>query len=473
MGILKTFSKLFGGSNEATIEALSIAQYYLNDPSTASLVTDQIISPAPAGLPFTVNGYAPNKTDPYSIQATNCYITTVNTINNFQEQINKFAQPVKSWASKRPLRVIPCAGKDFNAYYNRRSVSLFYGTDNSTKKTIYCADSSDIVAHELGHGLLDAIRPDLWNVQAPEVWAFHEAFGDITAIVSILCFDQIVEYMLHETDGDLLKSNVVSKLAEELGTMLDKNLGYLRDASVAFEYSDLQRLPATAPQDRLSAECHSFSRVFSSAWYRFFVKVYEKNGNFTVTGVKAAKDTAYQYMLWAVMNAPLTLKFTEAVAKNMLVFDASKGSPYKEILEKLFLDFKIIRPQPQIKMLSNISWYDIESKIKHDDKVSHRGGFFLVGHNHIKSLKLSDYVVHSLSAGQNPLYHVEMEVASSSFYQFDRHGVLVDESHVSEEEVVDTAVYCANHIHKTQSVGKDKPWIVEEGKLLRNFVICS
>jgi hypothetical protein len=43
-----------------------------------------------------------------------------------------------------------------------------------------------VVCHELGHAILDALKPQLFNVASTEAGAFHEAFGDISAILCAL-----------------------------------------------------------------------------------------------------------------------------------------------------------------------------------------------------------------------------------------------------------------------------------------------
>ena len=40
-----------------------------------------------------------------------------------------------------------------------------------------------LTATGLSHALLDAIRPQLWNAASIEVASFHEAFGDISAML--------------------------------------------------------------------------------------------------------------------------------------------------------------------------------------------------------------------------------------------------------------------------------------------------
>ena len=79
------------------------------------------------------------------------------------------------WQPGRTLRVTLDAGVDLNAYYDRRGLSFFHDTVGRT--TVYSGESPDVVCHELGHAVLDALRPELWDAMSVEVAAFHESFG--------------------------------------------------------------------------------------------------------------------------------------------------------------------------------------------------------------------------------------------------------------------------------------------------------
>ena len=130
---------------------------------------------------------------------------------------------------------------------------------------MYFADSSDIVTHELGHAMLDAMRPDFWSVQALEVWSFHEAFSDIVAMFNLMSYDVALNKMIVETKGDLSVSNSVSRLAEEVGILI-RNVtrdplhlpNALRDPAVeVFKYEEPATLPAETSNNKLAAECPS------------------------------------------------------------------------------------------------------------------------------------------------------------------------------------------------------------------------
>src|SRR6266702_2597247 len=83
---------------------------------------------------------------------------------------------VKDWfGSSRKIDLLPDDGVDLNAYYDRGSVTFFHYTTSG--KTTWSGASTDVVAHEVGHALLDQMRPELWDGAYTETGAFHEAFG--------------------------------------------------------------------------------------------------------------------------------------------------------------------------------------------------------------------------------------------------------------------------------------------------------
>ena len=188
-----------------------LIHYYLNDPSKKDFIA-QVAVPENPPWKLRVKGYKGPGHDPASIagQAAICYVTLANALNYI---VPRIPDGPKRWAAVRELLVLPRAGKDFNAFYNRKYLKFFHDKNPETKKIVFTCEAADIVAHELGHAVLDAIRPDFWNVQGKEGWAFHESFGDIMAVLSILQHEKVLN---HAIQIDLNKSNVVSRLAEEM-----------------------------------------------------------------------------------------------------------------------------------------------------------------------------------------------------------------------------------------------------------------
>src|SRR5262249_30437704 len=123
------------------------------------------------------------------------------------------------WAFNGPLKVHPHAGEGFNAFYARQlhAVNYFDGQDTVQGKAIHGSESLEVASHEVGHAVLDAMKPGLmawWGgLEAP---AFHESFGDITAILTTLQEPTVIDKVVAETGGDLHKPNIVARLGEEM-----------------------------------------------------------------------------------------------------------------------------------------------------------------------------------------------------------------------------------------------------------------
>jgi hypothetical protein len=189
------------------------------------------------------------------------------------------------WIPGPVLPAVPVEGAGLNAFYDRRSIRFFRDVNSETGAIVHSGDSPDIVTHEEGHAVLDALRPDLWDAPHLEVAAFHEAFGDIAAI--LVAFDEpaLVGAVVEETRGALAQSNLVSRVAEELAAAARSRFGpgvalpgALRDAVNGFQYADPRSLPDDAPATSLSAEPHSFCRVFTGLFWDLLVLLYAERG---------------------------------------------------------------------------------------------------------------------------------------------------------------------------------------------------
>src|SRR5262249_17812133 len=84
-----------------------------------------------------------------------------------------------------PMAVELDAGVDLNAFYARENGLNFFH-DEVKGVTVFSGESPHVVCHELGHAILDAVKPELFDAMSMEVAAFHEAFGDISSMLSSL-----------------------------------------------------------------------------------------------------------------------------------------------------------------------------------------------------------------------------------------------------------------------------------------------
>ena len=220
---------------------------------------------------------------------------------------------------------------DFNAFYDRTALKFFHG-DTSFGR-VYSGESPDIVCHELGHAVLDAIKPQLWGAASHEAAAFHEAFGDISALLSALQLPSLRSAVLHDTGGRLYTNSRLSRLAEQLGAAIrlsqpqDVDPDCLRNAVNSFVYHDPTGLQPSAPASQLSSEPHSFSRVFSGAFFEALATLVTAMAtNPTDATLTTAADEMAIVLIRAILRAPIVSNLFAQVAAGMVV-EAARFSP--------------------------------------------------------------------------------------------------------------------------------------------------
>lgn len=440
-------------------------EYILNDPTTPNLV---LSVPVPARLAkpaFSVDSYRGGGFPPGSVesQAANCFVTITKTI----EFLNKYTdKPLEKWASTSSIRVLPRAGKDLNAYYDRVNLKFFYMT-NDKFGTIFTCDSADVVSHELGHAILDAYRPDMWSAAFLEVAAFHEAFGDFVAMMKLLSHDEICNHILSQTSGNLKQRNVVTNMAEQLGKAIfaltpgsGRDPNCLRCAINNFKYVNPGTLPEDGPDNVLSAECHSFARILVGAFYDILVMLFldgRSQGLTDLESLHQARDVLLRYMMKAIQHAPLNVNFYESISRTILWADVTLNNrKYHDRIQSIFFERNLLTPQ--VKMLSAPSC-DNENGI--------------VEIQSTKVLKLSDHLIRAQSESDNPLYDVDIEIPQNQAHLYDNDKNLFDSILVSDDESLSGAQDMISYLHKTNSVSDDPmtAFEVKDGRLVRTHFI--
>jgi hypothetical protein len=310
---------------------------FRNDPAARGDAAVEIPAPGPPASPpwaWRVDGPAP----PPSLYAPDTpeflYWQLSSALSRGRTLWSHHFPEAREWISGPVLRVEPIAGVGLNAYYDREGLRFFRGTNPATREAVHTGDSPDVVAHEQGHAVLDAVRPDLWDAPHFEVAAFHEAFGDLASILVALDEPAVVKTMVEETRGELSRSNLVSRLAEELAAAAHAEFGEgvalpeaLRDAVNTFVWTDPVTLPASAPPSQLSSEPHSLCRVATAAFWDVLVAVYEALGG----ARRGEADLAYaarevgRLLAEASATAPVGADFFSRVAARAV--RAAVGDP--------------------------------------------------------------------------------------------------------------------------------------------------
>ncbi len=254
--------------------------------------------------------------------------------------------PVQAWQPGDTLSVILDEGEDLNAFYDRKALNFFHGSGPGGR-TVYSGESPDVVCHEMGHAILDAIKPELWDAATQEAAAFHEGFADVSAILSALQLPSLRTVVLNETGGHLYRNSRLSRLAEQLGTAIRAQApdavdpDCLRNAVNSFTYADPMELPSSAPASHLSSEPHSFSRVMSGAVFEAMA------GMLTASSANANAPTDQdltrvsgeigKILIEAIVAAPVAPNFFTQVATQMVQVSEAVNAGYPGVLRAVFV----------------------------------------------------------------------------------------------------------------------------------------
>lgn len=121
---------------------------------------------------------------------------------------------------KSPLRLMCHAGEKANSAYVRsqKALKFYYMTECDANgdasvysdKTFYLCRLPDIVAHEAGHAVLDALSPALYSIKTGQTGALHEAFADLTALFYAVDQPSQCEEILAQCKCDLRKAPQLS-----------------------------------------------------------------------------------------------------------------------------------------------------------------------------------------------------------------------------------------------------------------------
>ena len=301
---------------------------FLNDPAARG---DRLVAVAPpeetdrGPWAFRVQGTAPapRSYDPDTTEFL--YWQLAAALDRGKRLWTRLAPRPGTWTPGPVLPAVPAAGKDLNAFYDRQALRFFRDVDAKTGAAVESGESPDVSTHEQGHAILDALRPDLWNAPHFEVAAFHEAFGDLAAIFVALAEPVLDADVVAATRADPSRSNLVSRLAEELGAAVRDNYGpdaaprgALRDAVNAFRYQDPKTLPDSAPASALSAEPHSFCRVMTGAAWDLLVALFRAApGKDRAAALAGAAERAARICVAAADTAPSGADFFGRVARRL------------------------------------------------------------------------------------------------------------------------------------------------------------
>jgi len=165
----------------------------------------------------------------------------------FENELNR--RIYWSWEGNgqdQPLTIF-IRNNDINARYLKeaRCIELdYFGPYQNW--TYYCR-SVDIIAHEMGHAILDGLKPD-WESSDIETRGMSEAFCDLAAMFFIASQQDLLTDFLKQTNGNFYKENILSQFGYGYGLDSNKPAAirsainsnkYVHQIQIAYGYSEV------------------------------------------------------------------------------------------------------------------------------------------------------------------------------------------------------------------------------------------
>ncbi|MDQ3690498.1 MAG: hypothetical protein M3406_10775 [Chloroflexota bacterium] len=281
------------------------------------------------------------------------------------------------WAfGNHQLYLVPHAFEDANAVYDEGKQALLFGyiAGGEGDAPIYTCLSHDIIAHETSHALLAGLRPGFAEAGLPDQLAFHEAFADIVALLSVFSVPALVEHALGETkvggfisarqaSPEALRKSVLFGLGEELGPLVHGRRGLPLRHSIelregAWWQSDRE---FAAPHLRGEVLVAAVTRTLLLMWSRRLTDLLSSDG---VSRKRAAEEGAKsaEHLLRMAIRAidycpPLEFEFADfldavVTSDQQLVPDDEHN--YRGALIDAFGIYGIKRPPIEIIQVSRL-----------------------------------------------------------------------------------------------------------------------
>lgn len=227
------------------------------------------------------NGLVPSEGDPKFHQQM-VYAVAMRTIGAFEEALGRRALWSRHLATLPDgrsqqvfvprLRIYPHALRKANAYYSPAKKALLFGyfraesreTDATAPGTVvFTCLSSDIIAHETAHALLDGLHRGYQEASNPDVPSFHEAFADIVALFQHFAIPELVNYSIGKSRANLATADLLGGLAQQFGE--GTNIGgalrnYVSAETDRLRYSD-------------NLEIHARGAILVRAIYDAFIAI--------------------------------------------------------------------------------------------------------------------------------------------------------------------------------------------------------
>jgi len=253
------------------------------------------------------------------------------------------------------LTILPHAGYWENAFYDRGTGALhFFYFEGRDGEPVYTCLSHDIITHELGHAVLDGLKPYYNEITSPATAGFHESFGDATALTAALSHRPIVVEVAGRRDV-VAHDNIISGIADQFGAAVaDSDYG-----AVSHDYLRSARNRLTMDDVKGVTEEHAYSEVLTGTYYDVLQALYEQDlarrlakagldkpdGGIRVRALMRAAEVTGRMMLRALDYCPPVdidyLDYAQAVVKADSVAYPLDERGYRATVKRAFVQRRI------------------------------------------------------------------------------------------------------------------------------------
>ncbi len=271
--------------------------------------------------------------------------------------------PLPSWQGGDRLDVrlnLPAdafvLGEETRVAEYRRDGLRFYRVEVGERRWSF-ASSVDVVSHEVGHAVLDALCPSLWEGNDLEIAAFHEAFGDCLSLLTGLADPAVCQAALDEAP-DLSTPHFLETLGEMVAAAgVDAGLtgaaATARRALHTLRWAPPSSLPLDGGPDLLTQRPGSFGRVFTGCFYDLVRKLFAAAPQQDAASLGAAGREAGALLAAASSRAVYQSSCFSSVAAAMLSVDTERGGTASSALRAAFADHGVPLAAPPSPVLES------------------------------------------------------------------------------------------------------------------------
>ena len=256
-----------------------------------------------------------------------CRDAAIRTLETWE----RVAGPFRFWHNQqRFIALQPRRGTGLSASYERSSIG--FDSRDVGDASFFVGASTDAVSHEIGHAILDSIRPELWESLYGEVAAFHEGFADCVSLLVALFDTRVADELLAgaaQPGQALGMENASAQVAESVAAAVKTAFGAQHAASLprrlrnTLQWAIPTTLPPSPTATNLSREPHSFGRVFAGCFYDIIDNVFRTQGPQTRQGLQSAARVAGEMLAEATRTAPEEIRFFRSIGRAMIHADTA------------------------------------------------------------------------------------------------------------------------------------------------------